>query len=117
MSIAYDSSAIIDTSATAEPAQNGSAEPITMAGRKKKLTVSDVFNNDDDEGNNDGKRKRPLVPLGEFVEIVSPKPHFSRHPVAFHPLAFIRSVSHLIISSTSTGYPFSVISMHFSSII
>ena len=38
--------------------------------RKKKLTVKDVFN-DDEDGVDENKKKRPLVPLGNYFSFQS----------------------------------------------
>ena len=38
--------------------------------RKKKLTVKDVFN-DDEDGVDENKKKRPLVPLGNYISFQS----------------------------------------------
>ena len=40
------------------------------AHRKKKLTVKDVFN-DDEDGVDDNNKKRPLVTLGKFFSFQS----------------------------------------------
>ena len=40
------------------------------AHRKKKLTVKDVFN-DDEDGVDENKKKRPLVPLGNYFSFRS----------------------------------------------
>lgn len=57
------------TSSTAAPSL---AHVVSIGGKKKRLTVGEVFNTDEDESSDGQPRKRKLVPLGEFSKELQP---------------------------------------------